>query len=153
MELVEDAASWLWLRPASFNAVVLRHVVPHLDRSTAVEFVSSVRQALRPGGIVLAQAFNGALASAPYTIANDLTHRVTYTEHSLRPLLRLAGFTSTIVLPLEPMSGRGLHAYGLRSARGLVRALRGATLVAERGASGNPTIFTKDLLAVANPPT
>ena len=148
VQLVESASNYLTGKEQFYDAIVMRNVIAHLGRHQAVELTSRCRRALSVGGIFVLQTFNAALASGSYTLANDLTHRVAYTEHSLRQLLLLGGFDVISVRPVRPAMGRlrgrlfallrAVYCHGVR-----------ARYAVERGLGGNPTIYSKELIAVA----
>lgn len=151
VELVSDAGAFLIARASAFDAIVLRHVLPHLEAEGAVDLLSGTLSAIAPASPVIVQTFNGALPSASYTLANDLTHRTVYTEHSLRQLFLLAGFDNVQVHGATQVT-RGLRGMAYRAARGgYCHALR-LVIGLERGFGGNPTIYERELIAVGRAP-
>lgn len=47
-----DARDWLPLRPESFDVIILNDVLEHIPRHDTVAFLSLLRQALKPNGIL-----------------------------------------------------------------------------------------------------
>jgi SAM-dependent methyltransferase len=151
VELVSDAGAFLRSRASTFDAIVLRDVLPHLQAEDAVHLLSGALLALTPASPVIVQAFNGALPSASYTLANDLTHRVVYTEHSLRQLFLLAGFDDVHVHGAIQVT-RGFRGMAYRAARRAYCHALTLTIGLERGFGGNPTIYERELVAVGRAP-
>lgn len=148
VELVEDTVGWLRGQPSKYAMVILKDVISHLSRDEVVDFLRAIRGSLRKDGSLVIETFNGALPSAAYTLANDLTHKVAYTEHSLQQALILAGFEQISVIgalqPVQPIRGRiylvarRVYCMGIQLRLGL-----------ERGFGNNPTILAPKLIAVA----
>jgi 2-polyprenyl-3-methyl-5-hydroxy-6-metoxy-1,4-benzoquinol methylase len=148
VELVADTSEFLASSPGTYDLVILRNVIAHLDHEAALSLLRSARSSLTADGAILVETFNAALSSAAYTLANDFTHRVAYTEHSLRQVLLVAGFSEISVRGGSLVVGgvRGLVYRLGRAAH--IGALR-LRLVLERGMGGNPTIWSKSLVALA----
>lgn len=151
VEHVLDCPGFLRAHPGSFDLIVLLNVVSHLDHNPLLELLASSRLALAPGGKVIIQTFNAALPSAFYTMANDFTHRIAFTEYSLRQVLRLAGFVDITVRGSVLPDGGPLRAL-FKFARAALNLGNRLRLTLERGAGGNPTTYAKLLLAVAHRP-
>ena len=116
VQLVEDTSSYLAAHPEEYDVIVLRQVIAHLEPVSGIQLVTAVRQALRPGGVAVLQTFNAALPTAPYTLANDLTHHAAYTEHSLRQLLVVCGFESVQIFGGR-LATRGVRGWAFRFVR------------------------------------
>lgn len=103
---VGDLAEYLSRTPGRHDVLILRDVLEHLERPRIVEAVELCRDALRPGGIVLAQVPN---AEAPFwgrIRHGDFTHELAFTEASLRQLFTTVGYTSVEVHPAGPVRVR-----------------------------------------------
>jgi SAM-dependent methyltransferase len=148
VHVVDDTTDFLHQRPARFEVVVLRQVISHLERDDALSLLRGAREALTDGGRVALETFNAALPTAGYTLANDLCNRVAYTEHSLRQVLILAGFRDITVVGSDAPT-HGFRGLAFRVARRLVLAPTRLRMALERGRGGNPTIWSKNLLAIA----
>jgi 2-polyprenyl-3-methyl-5-hydroxy-6-metoxy-1,4-benzoquinol methylase len=147
VELVQSVEAWLGERPETFAVIVVKDVLPHLERQDVVALLSACLGSLYTDGTLLVETFNGALPSASYTLANDLTQRVAFTEHSLRQALRLAG-ASTIKVSGATQAVSGLRGRVYRMIRTVYS--RGIRLRygVERGFGNNPSILTPKLLAI-----
>jgi 2-polyprenyl-3-methyl-5-hydroxy-6-metoxy-1,4-benzoquinol methylase len=84
---------YLTARPARYDSIFLLHVLEHVEKVAAIEFVRALRGALKPGGRVVIEVPNmgNALVGLTYRYA-DFTHEMGFTEKSLAQLLRLGGF-------------------------------------------------------------
>src|SRR5215211_168484 len=80
VELCEDTVGFLEERLGRYAVVALFSVVSHLDREEAVQVLTAARRAMLPDGLVVVETFNASLPTSFYTFANDMTHRVPYTE-------------------------------------------------------------------------
>lgn len=148
VDLVADAEAWMRARPSTFAAIVVKDVLPHLERQDVVGLLEASLGALSDGGTLLVETFNGGLPSASYTLANDLTQRIAFTEHSLRQALLVAGASTVEVSgTIQVVSGMRGRLY--RSIRALY--CRGIRLryALERGFGNNPSILAPKLLAIA----
>lgn len=147
VHLTDDVPGFLEAREEGYALIVLFSVVAHLERGEAIAVMRAVRRALMPGGAVLMETFNAALPSGFYTWANDLTHRVAYTEHSLRQLLVLGGFDAIEVTGAPPPLSGGARSQVWAGARRAYLAGVSAAFNLERGAGNQPRIWDKVLLA------
>lgn len=147
VQLTADPEAFLRSRPGAYRLILLKSVLAHVEPDRVVPFLEALHGALQPGGTVWLETFNGSLPSAPYTHANDFTHRRSYTEYSLAQVLRLARF-DTVQVRGGDMGVTGLKGRAFLALRQLyfrwVRLTRGL----ERGFGNNPTIDAKMLIAV-----
>jgi 2-polyprenyl-3-methyl-5-hydroxy-6-metoxy-1,4-benzoquinol methylase len=100
---VADAVEYLGDRVGCYEVLILRDVLEHLERPRVVQVLDLCREALRPGGVLLAQVPN---AEAPFwgrIRYGDFTHELAFTESSLRQLFATLGFSSTAVYPAGPV--------------------------------------------------
>lgn len=79
----------------SCDAIIAHHVIEHIDEP--VDFVRTVAQALRPGGLFVVGTPNFASAAARlfgerFRLLHDPTHVSLFTDDSLMRLLRASGF-------------------------------------------------------------
>jgi 2-polyprenyl-3-methyl-5-hydroxy-6-metoxy-1,4-benzoquinol methylase len=79
----------------SCDAVIAHHVIEHIEEP--VDFVRTVAQALRPGGLFVVGTPNFASAAARlfgerFRLLHDPTHVSLFTDDSLMRLLRASGF-------------------------------------------------------------
>jgi SAM-dependent methyltransferase len=97
---VASAFPFLEARPGAFDAIVPEQELNHLTIEETIEFLRLCGRALRPGGRILVYATNGANPLvAPEHVAHNIDHLYNVTEHSLRQLLTLGGFTDVEPFP------------------------------------------------------
>lgn len=147
-----DWGRFLDARPRALDLVVLKDVIYYLPRDGVVDALQTVRRAMKPGGRVLLEVFNGAAFTGPFIAHKDDGIQWVPTEHTVRMFLERAGFVS-IELRAHIPPGRTLRrrAFNLLAAawRGLLRLI----YLAERGLSeGNPRILTTKIVAVGTAP-
>ena len=144
----DDWARFLDGRPGEFDLIVLKDVIYYLPRAEAVDALRAVRRALKPGGRVIIEVFNGAAYTGPFVAYKDDGILWIPTEHVLAAFLQRAGFSEVRVLPhLPPARTMKRRLFNLL-ARGWRVALR-TIYVLERGlAEENPRILTTRLIAV-----
>jgi 2-polyprenyl-3-methyl-5-hydroxy-6-metoxy-1,4-benzoquinol methylase len=100
---VADLADHLSERAGSYDVLILRDVLEHLERPRILQALDLCREALRPGGVLLVQVPN---AEAPFwgrIRYGDFTHELAFTEGSLRQLFATTGFGSVAVYPAGPV--------------------------------------------------
>jgi SAM-dependent methyltransferase len=121
-----DASAFLGEHPGAYDLILLYHVLEHFSRETVPVLLQAIRQALRPGGVVVIGVPN---AAAPIIGADqqyfDFTHQTAFSPWSLEQVLRIAGFERIEVRPVWPPRGgvaRALQRLVQRSVLGLMRA-------------------------------
>ena len=148
-----DWARYLDGRPRAFDLVVLKDVLYYVPRDEVVDALQAVRRAMKPGGRVLVEVFNGAAFTGPFIAYKDDAILWIPTEHTVRRFLERAGFVSVGLHPHRPPA-RSVRrrAFNLLAAawRGVLRLI----YLAERGFSeGNPRILTTKIVAVGEVPS
>jgi 2-polyprenyl-3-methyl-5-hydroxy-6-metoxy-1,4-benzoquinol methylase len=85
-----------------FNVIVPEQELNHLTLDEQLAFLSLCRRNLQPGGLMIVYGLNGAnpLVGAE-NLAHNIDHFNTFTDYSLRQILRLAGFTDIKIMPLK----------------------------------------------------
>lgn len=103
-----------------YDAIIAEQELNHLTLEEQLEFLSLCRQRLRRGGLLFVYGLNGAnpLVGSE-NLAHNIDHFNTFTEHSIRQILELAGFADIRPLPLaiyvfwkNPMNYVGLAVTG-----------------------------------------
>src|SRR5215212_2395786 len=89
---VTDSCLWLQTQQNKYDLIVMRGVICYFTPDSLHECLLASRAALRPGGRLLVEIFNGALLTGPYPQYNDHYIIRIFTEHSLRLALENAGF-------------------------------------------------------------
>lgn len=81
-----------------FDVIFLLNILEHLERDRLVDFMTTVQNALNPGGFAVVRTPNMNHLLAAGHLADDLTHCTGLTEQSLQQLARQAGFQEVIFL-------------------------------------------------------
>jgi 2-polyprenyl-3-methyl-5-hydroxy-6-metoxy-1,4-benzoquinol methylase len=97
-----------------YHAILAVDILEHFTKDELMRLAPAIRDALAPGGWLLAQTPNGEGLFPNQVIYGDLTHLTIFTPDSLRQLLRLFGFDDFRFYETGPVA-RGL--------RGRIRAL------------------------------
>lgn len=146
-EVVADTGQYLAAHPQTFDLIAMNDVIEHFLYEEVVGILSHACAALKPGGSLLVKTINMANAGGLYLRYADFTHRVGFTETSLRQVLVAAGFGTVTVEPYRiPRGGvkRALWSFAGRS----VQRWRAAAMFADLGVDA-PRILSKILLATA----
>lgn len=148
----DDWARFLDSRTRAFDLIVLKDVIYYLPRAEVVDALRTVRRALKPGGRVIVEVFNGAAYTGPFVAYKDDGILWIPTEHVLANFLGRAGFSAVSVhAHVPPARTLKRRAFNLL-ARAWRVALR-AVYVLERGlAEENPRILTTRIVAVGEVP-
>ena len=92
-DLVDDTQDYLQHRESRYDAVILLHVLEHIEKASIIPFLTAVRRSLRRGGRLLVEVPNmGDPLNGLYYRYGDFTHEVGFTEQSLQYVLHHAGF-------------------------------------------------------------
>lgn len=145
----EDWTRVLAVRPHAFDLVIAKDVLYYLAPDAVTPHLELVRGALRPGGRVIVEVFNGAAFTGPFVAYKDEAIRWIPTEHTLRRYLERAGFAEISILPhAQPATSVRRRLFNVAGA--MWRALLRAAYLVERGADeANPRILTTKIIAVA----
>lgn len=148
----DDWARFLDGRAGAFDLIVLKDVIYYLPRAQAVDALRAVRRALKPGGRVIVEVFNGAAYTGPFVAYKDEGILWIPTEHVLARFLERAGFSAVRVHAHRPPARTLRRRLFNLLARGWRVVLR-TVYVLERGfAEENPRILTTRLVAVGEVP-
>lgn len=144
-----DGRAFLTERQATYDAILMRHVIYYVPPEELAAFLQAAYGALKPGGKLIVQVFNGALFTGAYPRFNDHHIRAVFTEHSLRWALAGAGFRVGTVFGAGGVGRTAKYRVWQVGHRLWSIALR-TMYVLERGTDPlNPTIFDRDLIAIA----
>ncbi len=132
----------------TFDVILAKDLLEHLPRADVLPFLEAVHSALRPGGVFLARLPNMGSFFAVMLRYDDFTHRLGFTENSLRQVFTLAGFERknvailNDVLPAWPLLRNGLfgHLFIETILGPLVRWLARIMLLSQR--KGPPKVDT-----------
>jgi 2-polyprenyl-3-methyl-5-hydroxy-6-metoxy-1,4-benzoquinol methylase len=91
---VASAFAYLEAHDEAFDVIIPEQELNHLTLDETIDFLCQCRRSLRPGGLLLAYAINGANPLvAPEHISHNIDHFYNVTERSFTQLLHVAGFT------------------------------------------------------------
>ena len=139
-------------RPSAFDLVILKDVIYYVPRERVVDALQLVRRALKPGGRVIVEVFNGAACTGQWTANKDAAILWTPTEYTLRLFLERGGF-SPVTLRAQIPPSRTLRRKAFNLAAALWRVLLRLMYILERGlAEENPRFLTTKILGVGEVP-
>jgi SAM-dependent methyltransferase len=146
---VDDPAVFLENRAETFDLIIAKDVLYYFPRAAVPGVIRALSRALRPGGVLLAETFNGAAFAGPWVAYKDYRIEWIPTEFSLREMFIDAGFPppeiAGLASPARTLRRRLFNAAG--------RVLNFATMalfVVARGFDPqNPTIFEKKIIVRA----
>ncbi len=97
-----EAFSYLMDRTDAYDVIVPEQELNHLTLDEQLRFLRLCRASLRTAGFVMVYGLNGAnpMVGAE-NLSQNIDHFNTFTEHSLKQILELAGFANIKTLPLQ----------------------------------------------------
>jgi len=75
-----------------YDVIVMNDVIEHLEKSAIISDLEIIKKALKPGGSLIIKTNNVAAITGARMRFEDFTHETSFTEYSLRQVLRVAGF-------------------------------------------------------------
>lgn len=102
---IQNTENYLNEHHGQFDLITLCDVLEHIEKNNIIEFVQSVNIALKNDGIIIIQVPNMQSPDPALHRYNDMTHEIGFTEHSLKQLLMLAGFSDIKFYPYEVIIG------------------------------------------------
>lgn len=85
------------------DLIVALDVVEHFSKEENLRLFAAMRDALRPGGLLLLQTPNGEALMPGPNIHGDLTHLTIFTANSLGQILRRTGFHEPVFRETGPV--------------------------------------------------
>ena len=145
----EDWESILAIRLSTFDLIILKDVLYYLSREHVVTALAAVRRALKPGGRIIVEVFNGVTATGPFVAYKDEKILWIPTEHTIRRFIERASFAEVSLLA-QRAPARGVRRRLFNLAGTVWRGALRSVYFAERGfAEENPRIFTTKIIATA----
>jgi SAM-dependent methyltransferase len=101
-------------KPDQYDAILAKDLLEHLPREGVIPFVRGLHRVLKRDGVFVARLPNMAHPFALFLRHDDFTHRLGFTENSLRQVFTLGGFERSRVevnndtLPGLPLLRAGL---------------------------------------------
>jgi SAM-dependent methyltransferase len=106
--------------PDRYDAVIAKDLLEHLPRDAVLPLIRGLHHVLKPGGVFIARLPNMANPFSVFLRYDDFTHRLGFTEDSLRQVFSLGGFERARVAVMnDVLPGMALLCAGLF--RALVR--------------------------------
>jgi 2-polyprenyl-3-methyl-5-hydroxy-6-metoxy-1,4-benzoquinol methylase len=134
------------LKKNALDVVIATDFFEHLTKFEIVEALDSIRDALRPGGILLTRVPNAVSPFAGNYLYGDMTHETALTPRSIRQLAAVTGFANVEIYPCN------VPAHGSRSAlrallwRGVAGVMKAALIVETGQLRGH--MVTQNIVAV-----
>lgn len=91
-ELTDNTTNWLKEREGEFELITCLDVLEHIPKEYVIEFLISMRKALKENGTLIIQVPNLQSPFGYLHHFNDFTHVNGFVEHSLAQVLITAGF-------------------------------------------------------------
>lgn len=100
--ITADAVPFLEQNPNRFDVIFYEQEINHLTKDEIVMFLGLCRNTLRKNGTLIIHSLNGANPiTGAEALAQNFDHYTTFTEYSLRQVLRHSGFEEIQVIPLN----------------------------------------------------
>ena len=144
--LQADLETYLADRVEAYDLILARDVLEHFAKDAIVRTLDLLYRALRSDGTLILQVPNGESPFGGRIRYGDFTHETAFTSASMSQLLRVAGFSTVAVYPVEPVV-RGMRSFARYIAWKIAQAMYRALLTAEVGRGRH--VVTQNLLAVA----
>ncbi|HBC86809.1 MAG TPA: hypothetical protein DCZ94_07640 [Lentisphaeria bacterium] len=75
-----------------YDFINLKDIIEHIDKESLVEFLSDIRETLRPDGFIIVSCPQICGFTSLFTLYDDFTHKTLFTENSLKYVLNSAGY-------------------------------------------------------------
>lgn len=148
LQHIDDLAAWLQRHPDTFDVITLNQVIEHFTKQDVATNLPLIRQALRPGGVLMVQTPNLCAFDGVRSRYVDITHEIGLTEDSLSQVLRLAGFERIAMIGTRlPLRG-SLKRIAFRLLQRLQQAWLGWQYLIALGAD-RPRVLSGNLTGIA----
>lgn len=144
------AVEYLRSRPGRYAMITAFSVLEHQTRPELFDMLDAIRDALAPGGCLIAVVPNAkGLFGANVRFA-DITHELSFTPASVMQLCAVLGFEPAAILEHGPL----VHGPVSAVRWAVWQLVRGALLIARLAetADGRWPVFTQDLVFAARKP-
>jgi 2-polyprenyl-3-methyl-5-hydroxy-6-metoxy-1,4-benzoquinol methylase len=144
--LVDSSFDYLKEHEEQYDVITMLDVLEHIKKQEIIPYLKALKAALIEGGVLIVQVPNAQSPDGQLHRYNDITHEVSFGEHSLAQVLLAAGFTKFKFHGFEQFVFGTLMEY----ARRFVRTLHWVAVRLLRGADGNvnPRILNPIFYAV-----
>jgi SAM-dependent methyltransferase len=141
------ALDYLRQQPARYALITAFSVLEHQTRPQLFELLDAIRDALTPGGLLIAVVPNAKGLFGAHVRFADITHELSFTPTSVVQICSVSGLTPIAILEHGPV------VHGVASAIRWIgwQAIRASLLAARivEGADWRWPVFTQDLVFVA----
>lgn len=101
VEQIESIDQFLGGVENEYDVIVMNDVIEHLEKQTIVPSIALLKKALKPGGLLVIKTNNVSALTGARMRFEDFTHETSFTEYSLRQVLRIGGFSNISLHPFE----------------------------------------------------
>jgi 2-polyprenyl-3-methyl-5-hydroxy-6-metoxy-1,4-benzoquinol methylase len=143
---LEDVRTFVERHAADFDCITALDLVEHLPKPDVPALLDAIHRALRPGGVFVMQAPNGASPFGGAVRWGDFGHEFALTRESASQLLMMSGFEDISVSETAPVA-HGVVSAARRLLWSGLRSLLAAYLLVETG-SFRGHVLTQNLIAV-----
>ena len=99
---VANAFEFLQQSTEPYDAIFCEQELNHLTKPEILDFLKLCWNKLRPGGVLIAHALNGANPiTGAEALAQNFDHYNTFTEYTMRQVMEHSGFEGVRVIPLH----------------------------------------------------
>ncbi|MDI6780841.1 MAG: class I SAM-dependent methyltransferase [bacterium] len=147
VQMIDDPLTFLKSSANTFDLIVMFDVIEHIRKDLQSEYLKAIRLSLKPGGIFLLKTENMSGLTGLYQSRMDYTHEYNFVETSLMQILKVNGFIN-IIITAERWKIRKLKSIIRWLAQKIWHYILKAIYTIERPGCVNPTIFSKNLIAV-----
>lgn len=93
VQLSNNTVEYFSHKNNSYNLITMLHVLEHIEVDDALNLLKAIRNSLTEDGILVIEVPNsGNIFTGNLIWSSDITHKVKYTNKSLRQILTMAGF-------------------------------------------------------------
>ena len=99
---VAEAFSYLDSRKEEYDLIFCEQELNHLTKEEIMEFLDLCRNSLKPGGVLITHALNGANPmTGAEALAQNFDHYNTFTEYTFRQILEYKEYEDIVIFPLN----------------------------------------------------
>ena len=100
--MVKECFSFLSENKLSYDIIVAEQEINHLTKEEIIIFLDLCRHSLKNNGTLIIHSLNGANPiTGSEALAQNFDHYNTFTEYSLKQVLKYSRFTDIIIFPLN----------------------------------------------------
>jgi 2-polyprenyl-3-methyl-5-hydroxy-6-metoxy-1,4-benzoquinol methylase len=146
---ISNSKEFLLSQKEKYDFIVVKDVIYYFNHDDVIEVTRLLKEALRPGGQLIIEIFNGSLFTGPYIKYKDVGIKLILTERSLKQIVEESGLTllSLYGNHQKPNSFRGWIFYFLNKMWCVYVRL---VYFFERGIDEqNPKILSRKIIAIS----